>query len=164
MTANPLGSRSVRMVLALLVAFAVHAAYDHQLSIRSARPSLSLTALLTICLFTNSQRGAWLGFMVGLLEASYASRFIGSFIVTRTLAGFLVGLLDERIFRDNVLVAAATAFVGTLFVDTCFFVFAPQPHALGWFTSTLHEAVYNTVLAIPLYYLFKKLVPRKSAR
>lgn len=157
------GRRTARLVAMLLLAFALHAAFDSRLAIGGARPNLSLTALLTACLFTDCQTGAWLGFLVGLLEAAYASRFIGSFIVTQTLAGFLVGLLEERIFRDNVFVAAATVLLGTLFVDTCFFLFAPQHLATRWFVDTLNEGCYNMVLAAPFYWLFRRVVPRKSA-
>jgi rod shape-determining protein MreD len=162
MSPDPPARNSGRLAIALLIAFALHAAYASDLTIAGARPSLSLTALLTACLFTNCETGAWLGFLAGLLEAAFAARFIGSYIVTRTLAGFLVGLLEERIFRDNIFVAVATVFVGTLFVDTCFFLFAPQPQALRWFSGALTQAVYNMVLAIPLYFLFKRLAPRRA--
>jgi rod shape-determining protein MreD len=154
------GRRTLRLVIALLLAFSLHAAYDSRLMVAGAQPNLSLTALLTACLFTDCETAAWLGFLVGLLEASYTARYIGSFIVTRTLAGFLVGLLEERIFRDNVFVAIAAVFLGTLFTNTCFFLFAPQPHAARWFLHALTQAAYNAVLAIPVYAIFKRLIPR----
>src|SRR5258707_1283391 len=104
MSPAPAGRRTTRLVVVLLLAFALHAAFGRRLTIAGARPSLSLTALLAACLFTDGETGAWLGFLAGMLEASFAARFIGSIIVTRTLAGFLVGFLEERIFRDNVFV------------------------------------------------------------
>jgi rod shape-determining protein MreD len=159
--APPAGG-SARLVSALLLAFALHAAFGGHLIIGLARPNISLTALLTACLFVNTETGTLLGFMIGLLEASFAARTIGSYIVSRTLAGFLVGLLEERVFRDTVFVATATAFVGTLVVDTIFFAFAPQPNALRLFTGTLLQAVCNAILAIPMYLFFKKILPRAA--
>jgi rod shape-determining protein MreD len=149
---------ATRLVAILLVAFVVHAAYDGRLAIGAAHPSISLTVLLTSALFVNAETGAWLGFMAGLLEASYTPRFVGSYIVTRTLAGFLVGLLEERIFRDSIFVAVTTVFVGTLFVDTCFFAFAPQRNAALWFKLSLYEAFYNAILSVFVYGFFKKWV------
>ena len=154
--------RMGRLVVLLLGAFVFHAAYDGRLAIGPAQPSLSLTALLTSALFVSPETGAWIGFVSGLLEASYSPRFVGSYIVTRTLAGFLVGMLEDRIFRDSVFVAVATVFLGTLFVDVVFFAFAPQTRVLLWFKVSLLEAVYNGVLAVFYYWLFKKLVVRPS--
>lgn len=162
MTPVPPGRKLGRLALALVLAFALNAAYGSRLTIANARPNLSTTALLTACLFADCEMGAWLGFMVGMLEAAFAARFIGSFIVTRTLAGFLVGLLEERIFRDNIFVAAAAVFVGSLFIDACFFLFAPQPHVARWFTSSLMQAAFNCALALPLYLLIKRVILKVS--
>jgi rod shape-determining protein MreD len=162
MRPQPPARKSGLLFAALFLAFALHAAFDSSLVVAGAHPSLSLAALLVACLFANGDTGAWLGFMVGLLEASYASRYIGSYIVTRTLAGYLVGLLEERIFRDNFVVAIATVFVGTVFTDTCFFLFAPQPNPLRWFVDTLTQSCYNTALAVPLFVVFRRLTPRAA--
>ena len=150
--------RMTRLVILLVAAFVFHAAYDGRLAFGSAQPSLSLTVLLTSALFVNAETGAWLGFLAGVLEASYSPRFVGSYIVTRTLAGFLVGMLEERIFRDSVFVAIATVFIGTIGVDTVFFAFAPQRQALIWFKLSILQAVYNAVLAIFVYAILKRWV------
>ena len=152
---------TVKLALAVVLAFAVHAAFGGHMLIGDARPNLSLTALLTGCLFLTTETGTWLGFSVGLLEASFSARYIGSYIVTRTLSGCFVGMLEDRVFRESVPVAMATAFLGTLAVETCFFAFAPQPDALRTFAGFLLEAAYNSVLAIPVYLLFRRLAPRR---
>lgn len=118
----------------------------------SVRPNVCLCAMLLSSLFVGPNTASGLGFWAGLLEASYAATDVGSLIVSRTLAGFGVGVLEERIFRDHVLVAVAAAFLGTLGAEGCFFVFAPQAHARAWAAATTGEAVANALLAVPMYY------------
>ena len=150
----------IRLVLVLLVAFVLQAAYGSALAIHEARPNLSLTTLLIVCLFADAPTGALLGFLMGLLEAAYTERYVGSFLVTRSLAGWAVGVLDETIFRDNLLVTLLTAPVGTLLVEGCFFLFAPQPHVLRWADRTLLQALYNGLLALPLYLVLRRIARR----
>jgi rod shape-determining protein MreD len=157
-----LGALRVRLGAAILAAFILNAAYGSALQIKDARPNLGLTALLISCLFIGANSSAILGFGLGLLEASYTSMYVGSYIVTRSLAGWLVGLLEERIFRDNLFIAVLIVFLGTLFVHGCFFLFAPQPRVAQWFLRTLYEAAYNTALAIPAYFLIRRLARPKQ--
>jgi cell shape-determining protein MreD len=92
--------------------------------------------------------------------------YVGSFLVTRTIAGWQVGLLEERVFRNNLPVALLVVLGGTILTESCFFLFAPEQHVvrwLVWLIQTLTGALYNTVLAIPLYLLLRRLVrPRKG--
>ncbi|MGC8668516.1 MAG: hypothetical protein ACP5VE_10420 [Chthonomonadales bacterium] len=119
---------------------------------RSFRPNVGLCALLVCCLFVGPNTASALGFWAGLLEASFTATDIGSLIVSRTVAGFGVGILEERIFRDHVLVAVAAAFLGTLGAEGCFFLFAPQAHVGVWAAATAGEATANALFAVPMYY------------
>jgi rod shape-determining protein MreD len=142
------------LVLGALVTAAsvINVALSPGLSAYSFRPNLGLCCLIVCSLFTGPNTASALGFWAGLLEASYAATDLGSLIVSRTLAGFGVGILEERIFRDHVLVAVAATFLGTLGAEGCFFLFAPQPHAGAWAIATLNEAFANALLATPVYY------------
>ena len=155
------GKRRVVLFLLVLCAFVFHAAYSPDLRIGPARPDLTVTAMLVAAQFSGPNTGAALGFMAGLLEASYVSILIGSFLVTRTLAGYAVGSLEERIYRENVLVTVAIVGLGTLMVQSSFYVVAPQHHAAEYFRHALWQAAYNAVLAIPLFFLFRKAVGKK---
>jgi rod shape-determining protein MreD len=152
------GRRRVRLTLFVLAAFVLHAAFGSALQIRAARPNLALTALLVASLFTDAGTGAALGFLVGLLEAAYSAFFVGSLLVTRSLAGWVVGALEARIFRDSPLVAVATALTGTFLVEGCFFLFAPQANVLRWLLRVVCQSLYNAALALPLFYVLRRLM------
>jgi len=146
------------LVAFLLAAFVVHAAFDARMEIWGVRPNLGLCVMLLGALFGGPNAGALSGFTLGLLEASFASLYLGSFIVSRTLAGFLVGALDERIFRSSFSVALTVVTIGTAAVEGMFFLFAPQPHVTRWLIRTLGECGYNAALAIPLFLLIRRAV------
>jgi len=151
-----------KLVAMLLVSFILHASLAGSIVIRSAHPDIALTTLLVSCLFVGSNGGASLGTLAGLLEASYTNRYVGSIMVSRTITGWVIGALEERIFRDSILITISTVLLGTFASESLFFLFAPQPHALRWLVRTSESSLYNAVLAIPMYYLVRKLVKRKD--
>jgi cell shape-determining protein MreD len=158
---NPTALR-IRLVVLLLAAFAIHHALGGDIAIRGARPNLALTALLVSGLFVDAATGAWMGAMVGLLEAAYLDRYVGSVIVSRIIPGFALGALEERIFRDHVLIAIAAAVAGTFVTEGLFYLFAPQPHALRWLIRTASSSLYNGVLAIPVYLVIHRLAKQNA--
>jgi rod shape-determining protein MreD len=143
------------LALIVLAGFVLNAALGPSLVIRGVAPHLGLSALLLACLFTSARTGAALGFLLGLLEASFTPLYVGSLLTCRLVVGFAVGALEERVFRDNLLVAIAIVFLGTLMGEGLFFLFVPQPAVGRWAVSTLGEAGYNAILAPPLYWLIR---------
>ena len=146
-----------RLIIAAILIFLLHAAFSDHLAIKSAHPNLALTSLFIICLFENATTGAWIGFLIGSMEGAYVGMYLGSFIVTRTIAGWTIGILEERIFRDSPVVALLITLFGTLFVHAVFYFFAPQPHLIQWIYRVAGEMVMNTIIALPLYYIIRKL-------
>lgn len=160
------GLRPGWAAVVLIGLFTLHAAFASSLCYRDWRPNLALTGLFLAALFAGPNAGAVMGFCTGLMEASFVCDDVGSFIVTRTLAGFAVGALEDRIYRDNIFVALVIVLQGTLLVHGCFFLVAPQPHALLYATRAAEECLYNGALAIPLFYLIRRLrtlQPRQAA-
>src|SRR5262249_19579555 len=154
------GGRRIAMTLVILLAFVLQTAFVQHLMFRSIRPNVVLTTLLVECLFAGPNTGAVLGFFVGLLEASYSAIYVGSFIVTRALAGYIVGSLEDRIFRDSAAIAFATALFGTVAVEATFFVFVPQPHFSRWAIRIGGEAIYNALIAIPVYLGIRRILAK----
>jgi rod shape-determining protein MreD len=157
--------RGPRLALALFLAAMAQGVYADALQIRGARPDfLTLIAILG-ALFCDANGGAAVGFFAGLLLASLAAPphgGFGSLIVSRTLVGFGVGWLEERIFRDNPLTALLLVALGTALADALFFVTAPQPDIPHWARMLGLTTLYNTVLALPLYFLMRRLLRART--
>jgi hypothetical protein len=151
----------IGLTIALLLATLAQAVYADILQIRGARPDFLVAVALLGSLFCNANGGAALGFFAGLFHAALASPPAGGFgslIVSRTLVCIGVGWLEERLFRDNPLTAFAIVTFGTALAETLFFIFAPQPNILHWARNLGLTTLYNAVLALPLYWLVRRLV------
>ena len=157
---TPSTRRAAGLILALFLAALAQSVWADAMQIRGARPDfLTATALLG-ALFCDANGGAALGFAAGLFHASLAAPPNGGFgglIVSRTLVAAMIGWLDERVFRDNALIAVALVAVGTALSEGLFFLFAPQPHVAHWAKAVALTTLYNTLLALPLYLLIRKL-------
>ncbi len=153
--------QGVRLGGALFVAALIQSLYADSMRIAGAGPDLLLLVALLGSLFCDANGGAALGFFAGLLHASLAAPpngGFGSLIVSRTLVCTGVGWLEERVFRDNVLIAVFLAAMGTALAGGLFFLFAPQPDVLRWARALGVTTLYNTLLALPGYYLIRKVV------
>ena len=157
--------RRALLCAAVFVAAILQAVFADAAHLRGARPDL-LTATAIVCaLFCDANEGAGLGFMAGLLLASLTGPprgGYGSLIVSRTLVGLAVGWLEERIERDNPLLAVALVTAGTLLANGLFFLFAPQHAISHWARGMALTTLYNAVLAYPLYFLIRRLVGERK--
>ena len=72
-----------------------------------------------------------------------------------------MGLLEERVFRDNALTAAAIVFLATGLAEALFFVFAPQPSVGRWASITTGEMGF-ALLALPLFLLARRLLRSRA--
>lgn len=152
--------RRILLLAMLFIGALLQVAIGSQVGLRHAAPNIALTSLACACLFVDSGAAAAFGFTTGLIEASWTSVYIGTFLVSRTFTGFLIGLLEDRVFRDSIPLAIVTVVLATGVAGILFFAFAPQPHADRWFISLLGTAIYNALLAIPIYALMRKVVGR----
>ena len=157
---TPSARRTAGLCLGLFMAAMAQSVWADAMQIRGAKPDfLTATALLG-ALSCDANGGAALGFVAGLFSASLATPPHGGFggiIVSRTLVAATIGWLDERVFRDNALIAVALVAGGTALAEGLFFLIAPQPHVLHWAKSVLLTTMYNTALALPLYLLIRRL-------
>ncbi len=156
--------RSEYLFGVILAAFILHAALADNLALFGARPNLCLVALLICGLNVGPGLGAGLGLFAGLLEASYSPLFFGTLLATRLIGGAAVGSLEFRVFRDNAPFAFVTVLVGTPLVDGLFYLFAPQPNPAAWAIGVMKETAYHSVLALPVYYLIRRIMHGRNPR
>jgi rod shape-determining protein MreD len=101
--------------------------------------------------------GAGLGFAYGLMEDLIVGKYIGLQTLTKMLTGYLIGLLERKIFSDNILVPVVVGALGTiihnllvfvaLFLIGNFDVFTPSNFII--FTSA--SCVYNLCVSVLVY-------------
>jgi rod shape-determining protein MreD len=100
--------------------------------------------------------GAKLGFVFGLVEDVFIGKFIGLNALTKMLTGYLVGMGENKVFKENLLIPVFGLFTAT-FLNNILYVFlaglAGVERNLAFYVwdVTLPTALYNACLA-PLFY------------
>jgi rod shape-determining protein MreD len=162
---NPSQRKALWLGISLLIAIILQAAFADKIKFFGLKPDLTLVVALTGAMFCEPNGASFLGFMAGLLHASFAAPAgggVGAIIVSRTLICFGIGLLGEHLYRDSLRIACLAVTVATLLTEIVFYVIAPQPLVAVWFRHAVGTAVYNALLAVPLYLLLRRTIGRKE--
>jgi len=148
----------IAAIVLLWIAGGSQESLAYQLSIASATPDYLLVVVTVLSLFGNRRSGAIVGFIGGLLSGAIAGGHMAAYTVTRTLIGFLIGWLNGLEFEGNFAVAFVVTSSATLCVQLTFFFMNPRGAILPALLATIGSAMYNGVLAMPLYALLKKVL------
>lgn len=140
----------------LLLSFLVQSVLGSFLAIRGIAPNVILVVVVSYGLLFGWQVGGAAGVIGGLLLDLTTGRFIGIHVLSLGIVGFLVGLVEERVFKDNVLLAALGGLVGSLVSQTIvlltLWLFGWQISLFGSLRSTfLPAAIYDMILCTLIY-------------
>ena len=158
---KPEARRNLVLIGAVFVAAVLQMSLASSFRLGTAQPDFLLIVTVLGAMFCDGNGGAALGFFAGLCHASLASPPYGGFgslIVTRTLVGFGIGWLEERLYRDNLLNAVLFTAAGTAVAELLYFVVAPLPNIPLWAKMFAWGVVCNVIAAIPIYLILRRLV------
>ena len=140
------------------IAVILQARVAHAVSIRGAQPDFPLVVLSGCAMLVGSLRGSLLGFWTGLLAAASLPAAYGSVFASRIVAGTLAGSLGSSLIRSNFLVPPLVTLAANLLAEIVCALIAPGPalhHSRWWLAQTGSEVLYNTVLALPVFWLLR---------
>ncbi len=150
-----------RAVLSLCLLLLVAAALQGSLSPRwyfwGGQPDFVFTLILAAALLSDAGLGALLGLGGGLLTAALVGETVGTFLVSRTLGGFVAGWISGRLFRASAGVVLLSAGVASLASEAVYVLAAPRLGLESGLRSALVGAGWNALLAIPATALLRRL-------
>ena len=146
----------VWFALFLFVAAGMQAAFASRLTFFGGQPDFILTVALAAALLSDASTGCLVGMAGGLLSAATVGETVGTFLVSRTIAGFIAGLLTNRLYRGNVGVIFLGVLATTLIAEVVHAFAAPRGSLHEWVQSIAVSAVMNAVLALPLTVLLRR--------
>lgn len=129
------------------------------------KPDLVLLVVVAWALTRGAKEGLFLGGAAGLLLDLLRGHWIGLGAVTYLTTGYLVGLLEDHLFKENVLVPMLVAFFATLLYQLLFLLLG-NSFGLGYplfFTLwriTFPSVLYNAALAPLVYWQVRRLEKR----
>ena len=120
------------------------------------KPDLILIIVVFVALLRGSREGFLFGLAAGFLEDLLAGRYLGLFSLAMSLTGGAAGFLEDKVFKENLLVPIIVVFGATLLRG--FFLLGISGLAgtkvLALKTGmglAFMEACYNALL-VPLFY------------
>jgi rod shape-determining protein MreD len=152
---NPLAWLCV--MLLLCVATGLQSSIAYRIGLWDGVPDFVLTVTLVAALTGDTASGAIIGFIGGLLAAAVGGQTVGTYISTRTLTAWLAAWTTGRFIERHSWVVVLCVFVGTFVAELLFLLGYPHTSPGFWVRSTLLDACFNAVLAIPVYLLLRLL-------
>lgn len=141
----------------LIFAAGLQGCLPDAISLWGGKPDLILVVLVSYSLAADPIFGTSLGFIAGLIQGSSVGLSLGSFMVTRTITGFLAGLVTTRLFSENPLVPALSAIWLTVVCETLFLLGNPPPSLGMGIRKTAGECLSNAIFTLFVYYALRHL-------
>lgn len=155
----------------LVAAFLLQSVVANYLRFFGVSPDLLLVVVVSYGLLFGWEVGLVAAIIGGLLYDLTFGWYVGAHVLALSVVGVIAGLVEEKVFKDNILLAPSAGFVGTvvgqLIVWVIMWMFG-RPVTL-WESlrqPILPAALYNMILCtlvygrIYKYYLYLKPDPR----
>ena len=125
-------------------------------------PDLILIMVISYGLLRGPDKGLFFGLAAGLFLDLVSGGVIGVQTLSKTLGGFTAGLLEKTIFKDNLLVPALAAFIGTIVLESFNVLMYISFHGnynfwLALVSAIIPLAIYNGAFAPVIYHLLLKM-------
>jgi len=129
-----------------------------RVGIFGANPDFLLVFMSCLCLWTSRVGGGVVGFFAGLFAGATTGANMTQYIFSRTITGFLDAW--SRLFGvdANLFVAAINAVLVTVIAQLVQMFFAPPSGIVAFLGATIGSAMYNGVLAVPVYALWRRIL------
>ncbi|HEX8550715.1 MAG TPA: hypothetical protein VF681_04080 [Abditibacteriaceae bacterium] len=154
-----------RIWLALLLAIVLQTTLFARVTPFGAHIDLPLLTVVSIGLLLGWEWGAGYGLAAGLLMGVYVPTSIGSFALSRLVAGGVIGLFDKGFSRDNPLAPPLCAAGATAGAALLFFIMAPTEFSFGFLAQKTGAAMLSHALLIwPVHALMLRFVVPQPRR
>jgi len=150
---------TLRWLLPVVVAAVAQGVWAHRMAIGGTTPDFPLLVLACIALATNPTVAAWAGFLTGLLHASMLEQTVGSLIVSRVLAATAVAYLPTLLSPRHPMSILLAVVLLHLLAQGLLYLAAPIVEPRAFWQASLGSMVYNMALAIPVYWLARRILP-----
>ena len=136
------------------------------LSVAGGKPDFVLILVVFFAIFRGSVQGGLMGVALGLLEDLMTGRFIGINAICKGLLGYLVGVSERNLYKNNFFFFFAAILAAT-FLNTVFYylfsvLIGGHVGLEKLILSTIPDAVYNMCFSPVFYAVFYNFFVIKS--
>lgn len=124
---------------------------------------LSLLAIYSYAMLRGETYGAFTGCCVGFLQDAMTVGLFGFHILTRGAIGYLVGMIKEKVFKENSTYHIALICICSLLLRACYLLL--ELIRTGWHWSivpgflwdTLGYCLGNMLFVVPVLFIVRKI-------
>jgi len=147
--------RKILMFIILIFCLILPGTVFHYWSWGGIKPDLAMLWLIYIALHHRPVEGAVYGLATGLLVDLFFGRYIGMYTITLVVVALLISFLQQRWYRENVVLTIVLVFMGTFLGQAIIFLLAITA-GLNWYPGEAIRVIigislYNSLL-VPLTY------------
>lgn len=147
----------------LLLSYLLQSVVSTYLAIGGVAPDFLLVVVVCYALLFGWETGLGAGAIGGLLMDLTAGRFIGLHVLSLGLTGLAVGRAEDKVFKDNYLMAPVIGFGGSLLSQLvqliCQLIYGWEISGGVLRTTVLPAALYAAVLTFFVYRQLFKYYP-----
>jgi rod shape-determining protein MreD len=148
--------------LILVLAFVIQSTILHYIEIFGIKPNLIVMVTIYFALMQGSVEGAVVGLLGGILLDILVGRVFGLYSLIGMYTGIFAGHFNKRFFKENYLVALLFTFIFSFLYELIFyllnyFIWGETRIIYVLQNIIIPEALYNCILAIPVYILIIKI-------
>lgn len=153
--------------LIILANFFLQTTVFQYIGIMGVIPNTSLVLTICFALQRGKKTGALLGLLMGLMQDIFFERVIGINALLYFLVGYLIGLTEQKLFKDNIMIPIMFTGISTFFYHLIYYFFMFFLGVSISFAFILQrvvwvELVYNCVAAIPIFKIIARIYKEPS--
>lgn len=152
--------KGVVIALWLIVASAFDIAISRRIGILGAQPDLTLVLAVIFSTCVPFDAAALIGFFVGILHSSAVNEKRFAFVVAGIAACMTATKICSRAVEATPMTIAVVSSVCTV-VGRVILLFIGLPtnpdNIFSWLLATIAAAIYNGIIAVPAFMLFRRL-------
>lgn len=151
-------TRAVLSTAAWLIGAAgVQQALSHRLAIGWAQPDFLLVVAVVASLHRSPDAAAVTGFFAGLLNSAIEGHDMLAFTVSRALVCMLSLKVYSAFLGTGALTSAIVTAIATAIAGLVYLFLGTPPNILGHLADTIGAIIYNGVIAVPIYALYRNI-------
>lgn len=129
-------------------------------------PNTGLILVVSFSIYCGKNKGAIIGFIVGILQDIIFGRIVGLNASVYMITGYLVGLINRKVFKENLLIPFTLTAVATVFCESIILLLL---YLLGYRIELFNflkkmlviEVLYNSIFSVIVYIYVAKLFQTK---
>lgn len=146
------------VVIALWIGAIVERSLSPNITVLGARPDFLLLVSIVTSLGLSRSGAALTGFAAGVIQGALIGANLTHYVFSRAMTAFMAAWSRQLRVEMSPLAVAITTAVLTIFGRLLFMVTAGPKGIAGFLGDTMGTAIYNGVLAIPVYALLRRVL------